>query len=74
MYSWDEDMVRAYYHNSELQRRWAFSLMSKVSVVGDEKILDIGCGDGKITADISRLVPKGWVHGEDLSGVNVHHR
>ena len=26
---------------------------------GDEHILDVGCGDGKVTAEIARAVPRG---------------
>lgn len=41
--------------------------MSKISIRGDERILDIGCGDGKVTAEIARLVPEGSVCGIDNS-------
>ncbi|MCH9621640.1 MAG: Trans-aconitate 2-methyltransferase [Chlamydiia bacterium] len=34
---------------------------------GDETILDIGCGDGKNTADVSAFVPEGSVIGVDPS-------
>lgn len=34
---------------------------------GNEHILDVGCGDGKITADISKFVPNGFVLGIDLA-------
>lgn len=66
---WNADLVRAYVHNSEMQRRWAFSFIAShlKSLQGDERILDIGCGDGKITADISKFVPNGSVLGIDLS-------
>lgn len=66
---WDSQLVRAYVHNSDLQRRWAWSfLASKVRQLnGDESILDIGCGDGKITADISKYAPSGTVLGIDPS-------
>lgn len=66
---WDSSIVRAYVHNSDLQRRWAWSFLapSLCQLRGDEQILDIGCGDGKITADISRFVPRGGVLGIDPS-------
>ncbi|MGK5594130.1 MAG: class I SAM-dependent methyltransferase [Parachlamydiaceae bacterium] len=34
---------------------------------GDEVILDLGCGDGKITAQMAEKVPRGQVLGTDKS-------
>jgi trans-aconitate 2-methyltransferase len=42
-------------------------LLDKLALGGGERVLDIGCGDGKITADISRRVPRGSVLGIDSS-------
>lgn len=66
---WGDDMVRSYVHYSDLQRRWAWSFLAShlKEVQSDAKILDIGCGDGKITADIAKFIPKGSVLGIDLS-------
>lgn len=61
---WDP---KTYTKSSSAQKIWAEELLSKVSIRGDEKILDIGCGDGKITAGISCLVPRGPVVGLDNS-------
>jgi trans-aconitate 2-methyltransferase len=33
----------------------------------DERVLDVGCGDGKITTEIARRVPRGSVTGVDAS-------
>lgn len=62
-------MIRAYVHNSELQRRWAWAFLAPhlKEVSSNASILDIGCGDGKITADISKFVPEGKVVGIDIS-------
>lgn len=60
-------LVKSYFHNSELQRQWAWELMGKQTFYGNEKILDFGCGDGKISAEICRLVPHGSVTGVDIS-------
>ncbi len=67
---WNGDMVRSYVHYSDLQRRWAWSFLAPhlKTIPADAKILDIGCGDGKITADLSKFVPEGSVLGIDLSG------
>lgn len=66
---WDARLVRLYVHNSELQRRWAIAFLASNlrQLNGDEKILDIGCGDGKITADVSRFIPQGHILGIDPS-------
>jgi trans-aconitate methyltransferase len=65
-------LVTTYFHNSELQRQWAWELLGKQKLQGDEKILDFGCGDGKISAEISRLVPCGGVTGVDMSSDMLH--
>lgn len=66
---WKDEQVRSYAHHSELQRRWAWSFLAPYlrDVPTNFKILDIGCGDGKITADIAKFVPHGSVVGIDLS-------
>ncbi|HPY93735.1 methyltransferase domain-containing protein [Methanothrix soehngenii] len=64
MHRWDPE---TYEKSSSAQQTWAQELLSKISIRGDERILDIGCGDGKITAEISRLVPRGSVVGVDSS-------
>jgi len=64
---WDGDIVRAYVHNLELQRRWAVAFLAPHlrAARGDERILDIGCGDGKVTADIAKFILEGEVIGID---------
>ena len=38
-----------------------------MSFVGSEAVLDVGCGDGKITAEFARALPGGYVLGVDSS-------
>lgn len=66
---WDSRLVSNYVHNSELQRRWAMAFLAPhlKLLKGNESILDIGCGDGKITADISKFIPQGKILGIDPS-------
>ena len=66
---WDSEMVRSYVHYSDLQRRWAWSFLAPYlrEFHPKAKILDIGCGDGKITADIAKFIPEGSVWGIDVS-------
>jgi trans-aconitate 2-methyltransferase len=56
-----------YAKSSSTQYTWAKELLSKIKLNGDEKILDVGCGDGKITAEIANAVPNGLVVGIDSS-------
>jgi trans-aconitate methyltransferase len=66
--NWDaEDYAR----NSSAQLEWATELMTKLALKGDEAILDIGCGDGKITAELARHLPRGLVVGIDASPAMV---
>ncbi|MHC5212557.1 MAG: class I SAM-dependent methyltransferase [Planctomycetota bacterium] len=59
--------VEAYFHHSELQRQWAWEALGLVGLRPDQRILDFGCGDGKVTACLSRLVGEGGVVGHDAS-------
>ena len=56
-----------YAANSVVQQTWARELIAKLNLRGDEHILDVGCGDGKVTAEIARAVPRGSVSGIDAS-------
>jgi trans-aconitate 2-methyltransferase len=56
-----------YAANSAAQHAWARELIAKLQLRGDERILDVGCGDGKVTAEIARAVPRGSVVGIDAS-------
>jgi trans-aconitate 2-methyltransferase len=61
------ELAKAYFSHSENQRSWAWMVLRECSWKGTERVLDFGCGDGKITAELSCLVPKGKVLGLDLS-------
>jgi trans-aconitate methyltransferase len=56
-----------YAANSAAQQTWARELIAQLKLRGDEHILDVGCGDGKVTAEIARAVPRGSVAGIDAS-------
>ena len=64
MHKWDPEV---YEKSSSTQKKWAEEVISKIQITGNERILDIGCGDGKITAYIASLVPAGSVVGIDNS-------
>jgi trans-aconitate 2-methyltransferase len=50
-----------------LQRFVADRALAGLTVRGDEDALDVGCGDGAITARIADLLPDGTVRGIDAS-------
>ena len=56
-----------YAANSAVQQSWARELIGKLNLRGDEHVLDVGCGDGKVTAEIARAVPRGLAVGVDAS-------
>ena len=56
-----------YAANSVVQQTWARELIAGLKLRGDEHILDVGCGDGKITNEIARAVPRGSATGVDAS-------
>jgi trans-aconitate 2-methyltransferase len=64
MTEWD---APAYAHRSSLQATMAAEVLTLLHLKGNERILDIGCGDGRVTAEIARRVPHGSVLGVDSS-------
>lgn len=52
---------------SGLQSAMAAEVLALVHLKGNERVLDVGCGDGKITAKIAAQVPQGAVVGVDPS-------
>lgn len=56
-----------YAANSVVQQTWARELIAKLNLCGDEHILDVGCGDGKVTAEMAKAVPRGSTTGIDAS-------
>ena len=58
---------RRYAANSAVQQGWAREVIARLQLRGDEHILDVGCGDGKVTAELARAVPRGRVLGVDAS-------
>ena len=63
-YNWN---AQDYAKNSANQFQWAKELIPKLKLKGNEALLDIGCGDGKITAELARCLPEGRAVGVDSS-------
>ena len=57
-YRWEpEDYAR----HSSAQAQWALELLGKLDLRAAEAVLDIGSGDGKVTAALAAQVPRGRV-------------
>jgi trans-aconitate 2-methyltransferase len=62
-----EWLANDYSQQSSLQKAMAEEQLGKLTLAGSERVLDVGCGDGKITAAIAARVPTGSVLGVDPS-------
>ncbi|NLW50915.1 MAG: methyltransferase domain-containing protein [Candidatus Brocadiaceae bacterium] len=58
---------RRYEQASTHQKEWGAVLIAELALQGDECVLDLGSGDGTLTARIADLVPRGQVVGIDAS-------
>jgi trans-aconitate 2-methyltransferase len=63
-YTWNSD---DYAKHSSVQYKWAQELIGKLHLNGEESVIDIGCGDGKVTALIASYLKNGNVIGIDSS-------
>lgn len=63
----DQWNAQDYAKNSGAQEAWARELMTKLELKGNERALDIGCGDGRITQLISSRLKQGSIVGIDYS-------
>jgi trans-aconitate 2-methyltransferase len=61
---WD---ARDYVAHSSAQQEWARELIGRLQLRGNERLVDIGCGDGRATAVIAERLPRGSVLGVDKS-------
>ena len=64
MYEWD---AKEYHEHSSEQQKWAEELIGKIKLNGNERVLDIGCGDGKVTSEIAKCLIEGSILGIDSS-------
>lgn len=53
--------------HSQAQYQWAQELIAGLHLRGCEAVLDIGCGDGKVTKELAERLPRGSVIGIDRS-------
>src|SRR3954462_10238554 len=57
----------AYQKLSEPQFRWGLAVLERLQLRGDETVLDVGCGSGRLTAELLDRVPRGRVIAADAS-------
>jgi trans-aconitate 2-methyltransferase len=67
---WDPD---DYGRSAPAQTAWAAELLPLLELSGGEAVLDLGSGDGRVTAALADLVPNGRVVGLDSSPAMVAH-
>lgn len=56
-----------YHRLSDPQVSWGKKVLARLRLRGDERVLDAGCGTGRLTADLLETLPGGRVVGVDLS-------
>jgi trans-aconitate methyltransferase len=61
-YTWN---AADYEKHSGAQQQWARELIDKLTLSGTEHLLDVGCGEGKVTAELARYLPAGQIIGID---------
>jgi trans-aconitate 2-methyltransferase len=61
---WD---AKAYDKLSDPQFAWGTRLLATVTLRGDERVMDAGCGSGRLTEELLKRLPNGHVVAADLS-------
>ncbi len=61
---WD---AGSYHRLSGHQYEWGQRVLARLSLRGDETVIDAGCGTGRLTAELAALIPRGRVLAVDLS-------
>ncbi|MGC2194755.1 MAG: methyltransferase domain-containing protein [Terriglobales bacterium] len=56
-----------YHQISAPQVSWGKKVLARVSLRGDERLLDAGCGTGRLTRDLLEALPQGHVIALDVS-------
>jgi trans-aconitate 2-methyltransferase len=67
---WD---AATYHRVSDIQFTWALEQLERLTLDGDEVVLDAGCGSGRVTALLADRVPDGRVYGVDVAPSMAEH-
>lgn len=59
--------AESYHRVSEPQTMWGRRVLSRLTVGGDERVIDAGCGTGRLTAELMRMLPQGRLVAVDRS-------
>jgi|GEM_PF-1538242 len=62
--NWNSEEYKQYHDTEEHS---VFSIFPNHNFHGNETILDVGCGDGKLTAELAKKLPKAKIVGIDYS-------
>lgn len=65
---WD---AATYHRVAAPQTTWGRAVLDRISLNGDETVVDAGCGSGRLTTEISARVPDGRVIAVDLSNAMI---
>jgi trans-aconitate 2-methyltransferase len=57
----------AYQRLSDPQFRWGMRVLERLPLRGDEAVLDLGCGSGRLTAELLERLPRGRLLASDAS-------
>jgi len=64
MREWNAD---SYHQVSTPQFDWGTAVLERLALEGNELVLDVGCGTGRLTEKLLERLPHGRVIGIDLS-------
>lgn len=59
---WD---ANDYHRSASAQTGWGREVHDRLVLFGDEHVVDLGCGDGRLTAELAARLPRGSVTGVD---------
>ncbi len=59
--------AQVYHRVSDPQVKWGRPVLARLPLTGTELVLDIGCGTGRLTAELLERLPHGRAVGVDLS-------
>jgi len=67
-----------YHRSASAQTGWGREVHARLALRGDETVIDLGCGDGRLTAELADRVPGGAVIGVDadpdmIAFARAHH-